>query len=236
MTALCSFSGGKDSCLALWRARQLGIDVRTLLVMFEESGERSRSHAIPLPLVRLQAQALGLDLVVRNASWKTYESVFTETLRQLRANGHEQAVFGDIDLQAHRDWEERVCAAAGIEAVLPLWLQDRRALADEVLTAGFRAVVVCTDSRYLGDEFCGRRYDAQFIADLPAGVDACGENGEFHTFVYDGPCFRHAVRYSIDGFDDYTAPAEYGGIRYRFARLTRHSRADGNDPEGSDPA
>lgn len=219
MTALCSFSGGKDSCLALWRARKLGIDVRTLLVMFEESGERSRSHSIPLPLIQLQAQALGLDLVVRNASWKTYETVFTETLRQLRTSGHEQAVFGDIDLQAHRDWEERVCAAAGIEAVLPLWLQDRRALADEVLAVGFRAVVVCTDSRYLGDEFCGRQYDAQFIADLPAGVDACGENGEFHTFVYDGPCFQHAVPYSIDGFDDYTAPAEYGGVRYRFARL-----------------
>lgn len=219
MTALCSFSGGKDSCLALWRARKLGIDVRTLLVMFEESGERSRSHAISLPLVQLQAQALGLDLVVRSTSWKNYEAVFIETLRQLRAGGHEQAVFGDIDLQAHRDWEERVCAAAGIEAVLPLWLQDRRALVDEVLAAGFRAVVVCTDSRYLGDEFCGRQFDAQFIADLPAGVDTCGENGEFHTFVYDGPCFRHAVRYSIDGFDDYTAPAEYGGVRYRFARL-----------------
>ena len=219
MTALCSFSGGKDSCLALWRARQLGIDVRTLLVMFEESGERSRSHAIPLPLIQLQAQALCRALVVRNASWKTYETVFIETLRQLRASGHEQAVFGDIDLQAHRDWEERVCAAADIEAVLPLWQQDRRALADEVLAAGFRAVVVCIDSRYLGDEFCGRPYDAQFIADLPAGVDACGENGEFHTFVYDGPCFRHAVRHSIDGFDDYIAPAEYGGIRYRFARL-----------------
>jgi len=219
MTALCSFSGGKDSCLALWRARKLGIDVRTLLVMFEESGERSRSHAIPLPLIQLQAQALGLDLVVRNASWKTYETVFTETLRQLRTSGHEQAVFGDIDLQAHRDWEERVCAAASIEAVLPLWLEDRRALADEVLAAGFRAVVVCTDSRYLGDEFCGRQYDAQFIADLPSGVDACGENGEFHTFVYDGPCFQHAVPYSIDGFDDYTAPAEYGGVRYRFARF-----------------
>lgn len=217
--ALCSFSGGKDSCLALWRALQQGIDVRTLLVMFEESGERSRSHALPLPLIERQAQALGLELVVRNASWKTYEAVFTEVLKQLRASGHEQAVFGDIDLQAHRDWEEKVCAAAGVTAVLPLWHNDRRKLADEVLAAGFRAVVVCTDSRYLGDEFCGRQYDAQFIADLPAGVDACGENGEFHTFVYDGPCFERPVAYSIDGFESYTAPAEYGGVRYRFARL-----------------
>lgn len=219
MPALCSFSGGKDSCLALWRATQQGLDVRTLLVMFEETGERSRSHAIPLPLIERQAQALGLDLMVRNASWKNYETVFTEALRQLYAGGHTVAVFGDIDLQAHRDWEEKVCAAAGITPCLPLWHGDRRELADEVLAAGFRAVVVCTDSRYLSDEFCGREYNAQFIRDLPAGVDACGENGEFHTFVYDGPCFRHPVEYSLAGFDDYTAPAELVGVRYRFARL-----------------
>lgn len=219
MPSLCSFSGGKDSCLALWRAIRQGLDVRTLLVMFEETGERSRSHAIPLALIERQAQALGLDLVVRNASWKTYETVFTEALRELCASGHDAAVFGDIDLQAHRDWEEKVCAAAGIAPCLPLWHGDRHELADEVLASGFRAVVVCTDARYLGDEFCGREYNAQFINDLPPGVDACGENGEFHTFVYDGPCFRRPVEFSLAGFDDYIAPAEFGGIRYRFARL-----------------
>lgn len=219
MHTLCSFSGGKDSCLALWRAIRQGLDVRTLLVMFEETGERSRSHAIPLALIERQAQALGLDLVVRNASWKTYETVFTEALRQLRASGHDTAVFGDIDLQPHRDWEEKVCAAADITPCLPLWHGGRRELADEVLASGFRAIVVCTDARYLGDEFCGREYDAQFIHDLPPGVDACGENGEFHTFVYDGPCFRRPVEFSLTGFDDYTAPAELGGVRYRFARL-----------------
>lgn len=217
--ALCSFSGGKDSCLALWRAQQQGLDVRTLLVMFEESGERSRSHSIPLALIERQARALRLALLTRNASWKSYEEVFIATLEQLRATDHEVAVFGDIDLQPHRDWEEKVCAAAGIEPVLPLWQQDRRALAEEVLASGFRAVVVCTDSRYLGDEFCGREYDASFIADLPAGVDACGENGEFHTFVYDGPNFSAPVPFNIAGFESYVAPPEYGGVRYHFARL-----------------
>ena len=217
--ALCSFSGGKDSSLALWRAMQASYDVRTLLVMFDESGERSRSHAIPRALIHAQANALGLDVVVREASWKTYEAVFIETLRELRASGHEVAVFGDIDLQAHRDWEEKVCALADIKPVLPLWQQDRRQLAQEVLDAGFRARVVCTDSRYLSDEFCGREYDAQFIADLPENVDACGENGEFHTFVFDGPCFNHPVPHRVEGFDDYTAPPEFGGVRYRFARM-----------------
>ncbi len=217
--ALCSFSGGKDSCLALWRAIQQGYWVRTLLVMFEESGERSRSHAIPLNLIEAQARALGCALVVRNASWKNYEAVFTAALRELRSADHTHAIFGDIDLQAHRDWEEKVCAAADVTPVLPLWHRDRRQLAREVLESGFRARVVCTDSRYLPDEFCGREYDAQFIADLPSSVDACGENGEFHTFVFDGPCFNHPVAHRVDGFDDYTAPAEFGGVRYRFARL-----------------
>lgn len=217
--ALCSFSGGKDSCLALWRAQRQGVDVRTLLVMFEESGERSRSHAIPPQLIERQARALGLNLVLRNASWKSYESVFTDALRTLLASGHTTAVFGDIDLQAHRDWEERVCAAAGVTPMLPLWRSDRAALAREVLQLGFRAVVVCVDGRYLGDEFCGREYDESFLRDLPPNVDACGENGEFHTFVYDGPSFSTAVEYSIDGFEDIVTPPEYGSVRYRFARI-----------------
>jgi uncharacterized protein (TIGR00290 family) len=220
MTALCSFSGGKDSCLALWRAQQQGIDVRTLLVMFEESGARSRSHALPTALIERQARALQLVLVTRSATWRSYESVFVDALRELRAQGHDIAVFGDIDLQAHRDWEERVCATAGITPVLPLWQQDRSALAREVLTAGFRAVVVCVDSRYLGDEYCGRQYDASFIASLPSGVDACGENGEFHTFVYDGPNFAAPVGYAIDGFEIVVTPPEFGAVRYCFAKVS----------------
>jgi uncharacterized protein (TIGR00290 family) len=217
--ALCSFSGGKDSCLALWRAQQQGIDVRTLLVMFDEAGARSRSHAIPLALIERQAKALRMDLVTRSATWQGYESVFVAALKELRAEGHEVAVFGDIDLQPHRDWEEKVCAAADLRAVLPLWQQDRRTLAREVLTSGFRAVVVCVDSRYLGDEFCGRQYDASFIASLPPQVDACGENGEFHTFVYDGPSFTAPVPYTFDGFEEIVTAPEFGAVRYCFARL-----------------
>lgn len=217
--AICSFSGGKDSCLALWRAQQQGLGVSTLLVMFDEDGERSRSHAIPLSLIERQAQALRMQLVVGRASWASYESVFTDCLRRLRATGHEVAVFGDIDLQEHRDWEEKVCAAADVHALLPLWLEDRHVLANEVLSAGFRAIVVCVDSRYLSDDFCGRDYDANFIRDLPPGVDVCGENGEFHTMVYDGPCFYEPVAFAIEGFESYVAPAAYGGTRYCFAKL-----------------
>jgi hypothetical protein len=114
-----------------------------------------------------------MQLVGPCASWTEYEPVFIRTLRELHATGHRTAIFGDIDLEPHREWEERVCAAAGVQPYLPLWQRNRRELADESLALGFRAVVVCTDSRYLGDEFCGREFDARFLADLPANVDAC---------------------------------------------------------------
>lgn len=219
MTALCSFSGGKDSCLALWTAQRAGLDVRSLLVMCEENGARSRSHALPRALLARQAHSLGMDLVTHNASWSSYEATFIEALKAFKANGFSSAVFGDIDLQAHRDWEEKVCAAAGIEPVLPLWQRNRLELAREVIDQGFRALVVCIDSRYLPDSFCGRDYDASFLADLPPNVDACGENGEFHTFVYDGPNFHTDVNFELKGFEPYVAPKEFGGTRYCFASL-----------------
>ena len=191
--AVISFSGGKDSCLALWRARQAGLDVRAVINMLEETGERNRSHGVPRSLLEAQASALEVELVAPPASWKDYEARFTEALAGLKSRGFEVAVFGDIDLQAHRDWEEKVCASAGLECHLPLWHEPREELAREVLRLGFRAIVVCTYSRFLDDRFCGRFYDEQFIADLPGHVDACGENGEFHTFVHAGPVFRAPI-------------------------------------------
>jgi uncharacterized protein (TIGR00290 family) len=215
--AVCSSSGGKDSLLALWFARQQGIQARTLLTMFDETGLRSRSHGVPRAIVERQARALGLELLAPSAGWADYEKVFVDALRTLRASGHERAIFGDIDLQAHRDWEERVCSEAGISACLPLWQMDRLQLARQSIALGFKAIVVCVDSRHLGDEFCGRRFDEAFIADLPAGVDACGENGEFHTFVYDGPLFAHPVDFALEGHREYVAPPQLGGGRYCFA-------------------
>lgn len=217
--AVWSSSGGKDSLLALWHAKQLGFEPATMLTMFDESGARSRSHGISRELMESQARALGLQLVTPCASWTGYEEMFVRTLRTLHAQHHRFAIFGDIDLQPHRDWEERVCAEAGLTACLPLWGRNRRELAAESLSLGFRSIVVCTDSRYLGDDFCGRAFDAQFIADLPAGVDPCGENGEFHTFVFGGPLFDAPLDVRVAFKEEYVAPAELGGARYCFARL-----------------
>ncbi len=196
--AFCSWSGGKDSCLALNRAVKDEYKVSHLLTMFDETGERSRSHAVSLEVMRAQAESLGLELIAPPASWQDYQAVFIEELKRLKAQKFDAAIFGDIDLQAHRDWEETVCAAAEIEAVLPLWNENRLDLVNEFLTEGFKSVVICVNEKYLPKEFCGRVFDEQFIKDLPEGVDACGENGEFHTFAFDGKLFKNPVPYKID--------------------------------------
>ena len=219
MTALVSWSGGKDSCLAFWRARQAGADIRLLITAMDENGARSRSHGVPPELLTEQAKALGLPLEFYHTSWKTYEEKFIGLLRDAHARGIRQAVFGDIDLVPHRDWEEKVCTAAGITAELPLWLEPRRKLVDEFIAAGFKAVVVCVNGNYLDQSFCGRDFDQQFLDDLPEGVDACGENGEFHTFVLDGPAFAYPVPFQRGLIEPYTAPAEFGATPYFFQTL-----------------
>lgn len=217
--ALVSWSGGKDSMLALREARAAGLDVRWLLAMLDETGLRLRSHGVPLGLMQAQADALGLELVAPSASWDDYQAVFTMHSRELAARGAEVAVFGDIDLQPHRDWEEQVCAAAGLRAELPLWGRARIDLARAFVALGYSARVVCVDSRHLPDHFCGRLFDAVFLDELPDGVDACGENGEFHTFVFDGPGFAHAVAHRVAAIAPHTAPARFGGGRYAYAVL-----------------
>ena len=127
--------------------------------------------------------------------------------------------FGDIDLMPHREWEEKVCAAANIEAILPLWNGDRLSLVNEFLNHGFKARVTCVDGRFLDESFVGNEFDAQFLAKLPKGVDACGENGEFHTFVYDGPNFSKPVKWKSLGKQKYVSPPEYGQVSYYFDLL-----------------
>ena len=219
MTAAVSWSGGKDCCLAMHRARAAGLQVRYLLAMFDETDERTRSHAIPRAVMEAQADALGLELVAPGASWADYEAIFVEALAALRGRGATDVVFGDIDLAPHREWEEKVCALADVTPHLPLWQEDRRALADEILALGYRAVVVCTDDRWLDASWCGRIYDRAFIASLPEGVDACGEKGEFHTFVTDGPPFRAPVRAEVMAVDSRIITFGQQSYTYHFARL-----------------
>jgi uncharacterized protein (TIGR00290 family) len=131
-----------------------------------------------------------------------------------------EAVFGDIDIASHREWEEKVCGMAGLHCHLPLWDENRLAIVNEFISAGFRAVVVCVDGSALPESFCGREFDQSFVDDLPAGVDPCGENGEFHTFAYDGPAFVNGpVAFRRVEIKTYESPAQYGGKIFYFQIL-----------------
>jgi diphthine-ammonia ligase len=191
--AVVSWSGGKDSCLALLLARERGLRVELLLTMADPDG-LSKSHALPEALIAAQAEAMGVRAVVVQARLQEYGAAFTSALTALRDQGLTHVVFGDIDLQAHRDWLEPVCRGAGLEAVFPLWGMRRVDVAQAILARGIRARVVCIDTRWLDAEVCGAEYDEGLLARLPAGVCPCGEDGEFHTFVWDAPGFDHPLR------------------------------------------
>jgi uncharacterized protein (TIGR00290 family) len=190
----CSWSGGKDSCLALWRTLRAGARLDCLLTMFTEDGERSRSHGLSRAVVEAQAAAIGVPLLTRAASWDDYEAAMVDLLSEAARRGVTAAVFGDIDIPRHRAWEESVCRQAGLAALLPLWQQDRLAILDEWWTAGFEATIVVARDGVVDRRYLGRVLDRSTAAELAAtGVDACGENGEFHTVVSAGPLFRRRL-------------------------------------------
>jgi len=191
--AAISWSGGKDSCLALLRARGAGIDVRTFVTMCEPDGT-SKSHALSPELVEAQVTRFGRTWHPVRVNSGEYRHAFSRMLADLVASGHVQMVFGDIDLKAHRDWLEPLCAQAGIEAVFPLWGERRQALAHEIIDRQIRACVVALDTSRLDASFCGADYDYEFLRRLPADVCPCGEDGEFHTFVFEAPGMTTPVR------------------------------------------
>jgi uncharacterized protein (TIGR00290 family) len=149
---------------------------------------------LPPDLVDAQVRALGGTPVSVRVATGEYATRFDAALRDLAAAGHTHMVFGDIDLQAHRDWLAPACERAGLVPLFPLWGESRDELARELVARGVRARIVCVDTRWLDASFCGVAYDADFLARLPAGVCPCGEDGEFHTFVTGGPGFAEALQ------------------------------------------
>lgn len=201
MKVFISWSGGKDSALACYRAMQNPeMQVAYFLNMLDETGVRSRSHGLNPELLQQQAKAAGVPMMQRSASWNNYEKEFKKALLDLKKEGVEAGVFGDIDLQAHRDWVERVCGEVGLRAILPLWNENRRKLIDELIGAGFKAKICVTDAKYMDESWLGCDIDAEFIrkAEAAGNIDLCGEKGEYHTFVYDGPIFREPVHFDCE--------------------------------------
>lgn len=214
--AVASWSGGKDSCLALWRSQKTGLDVKFLLTALDETGARTRSHGVSRALINAQGKSLGMRNEFISATWHEYQERFIEKLELIAGQGVTTAIFGDIDLLPHREWEEMVCAKAGIEPILPLWNENRLEMVNEFLAEGFNARVVCVDGRFLDESFVGVEFNRAFIASLPADVDPCGENGEFHTFVYDGPNFATPVEWKSMGKQTFVSPEEFGSHTYFF--------------------
>ncbi len=193
--AFVSWSGGKDCCLSCYRATLDGLQVRCLLNMVTEDGKWSRSHGLASKWLKMQAQAIGIPLVQRQTTGTNYEAEFKKALFALKQRGVTAGVFGDIDFNAHREWIDRVCSEAGIKPYLPLWGENQNRILTEFIDLGFKAVVVATKADLLGKEWLGREIDSDFLADLAKldNITPCGEAGEYHTLVIDGPIFGKKI-------------------------------------------
>jgi len=192
--AVASWSGGKESCLACYRALGQGYRVSHLLNVVWADVPRTMIHGLPQEVVAAQADAVGIPLVQAPTTWETYEEQFQKALAELRAQGVTMAVFGDIGNDENRAWDEKVCAAAGLEPLLPLWGMAPEEVLWEFMAAGFEALVVAVNGALLDETWLGRPVNQQFIAELSQReegppVNLCGENGEYHTLVVDGPLF-----------------------------------------------
>jgi uncharacterized protein (TIGR00290 family) len=196
---ILAWSGGKDSALALNELRQWeSAEIAFLLTTITEGRDRISMHGVRRELLLQQVRALDYSIeeiaIPQNCTNEIYEQQMRQALQKYYANGMRKVAFGDLFLQEIRDYREERMARIGMDCLFPLWGKPTDALADQFIDLGFRAVVACVDTQVLSREFSGREYDRDFIKDLPAGVDPCGENGEFHTFVYDGPIFNTRVQ------------------------------------------
>ena len=200
--AYISWSSGKDSAFALLEARRLGTaEIVGVLTTVSEVYDRVSMHGVRNALLDRQVEALGLPCLKvplpSPCSNEVYEQRMAAAIDRIKADGVRHVVFGDLFLEDIRAYREEKLAAVGMEAVFPLWRRDTAALAREMIARGFVAHLVTVDPRKLDRGFAGRRFDRDLLAALPAGVDPCGENGEFHTFVSAGPMFSAPIAVAV---------------------------------------
>ncbi len=200
MQVIASWSGGKDSCLACYKAIKNGFKVSHLLNFVTEDGTKSRSHGIDSGLIQKQAEAIGIPVIQVKTSWQTYEQKFKKTVEKLKQKGIKGIVFGDIDVQEHKEWTDRVSSELNVRAIQPLWRYKQRDLLEEFINEGFQAIVVSLKSDLFNKEWLGRKVDKNFLKDLDElasdtanDITLCGEKGEYHTFVTDGPIFKKKI-------------------------------------------
>ncbi|MCR5889085.1 diphthine--ammonia ligase [Hymenobacter sp. J193] len=214
-SVLLNWSGGKDAALALYHLlHDASYHVTDLLTSVSEPYQRVAMHGVRVELLEAQAQRIGLPLtqlqLPEMPDMATYEQQMVATLAPLQARGVTHAAFGDIFLEDLRRYREQQLARSGLSAVFPLWQRNPLELLRELWALGFRAVVVCVNEQLLDQRFCGRLLDEAFVRDLPPGVDPCGENGEYHSFVFEAPYFREPVPFTLGQQVRRTYPAPAG--------------------------
>ena len=197
-----NWSSGKDSCLALYKVMQDGVyEVTQLLTTVNKDHRRVSMHGLSIALLEEQAKSIGLPLkqvaFAEQVTMSDYSRIMENAVLDLTKEGFTHAIFGDIFLEDLRKYRDDELGKVSVTGVYPLWKKDTKATLKEFLSLGFKAITVCVNAKLLDKSFCGRKIDQSFIDDLPAGIDPCGENGEFHTFVYDGPIFKEPVNFTL---------------------------------------
>lgn len=212
MKSFIGWSGGKDAALALHTVVQEGRKVDALVTSISSDTNRVSMHGVRRELLEQQAAAMGLPLYTIELpgmpAMQAYETAVRQKHQALAGAGFTHCIFGDVSLEDLKNYRQNLLAQDGLTSIFPLWQLSGREVVRQFIEAGFKAVVVCVNSAALSKEFCGRHIDESFLADLPPGVDACGENGEFHTFVFDGPIFSHPILFTPGElvFKTYAAP------------------------------
>ena len=195
---VASYSGGKDSMLAIYRAIRLGMEPVRLITTYNTDLSRSWFHGIPDPVLQAVSHSLRIPVQLIRTSWQDYRENFLAQLKQDRQDGAEVCVFGDIDIEEHLEWCSGVCRDAGMEALFPLWHESRADLVRESISLGFQANITVVDTSRLSDRHLGHVLTEDTIRAIQSeGADICGENGEYHTFVSDGPIFSSPIPFSF---------------------------------------
>jgi uncharacterized protein (TIGR00290 family) len=214
MKAFINWSGGKDAALCLWKARQEGLPVEALVTTVSAATDRVTMHGVQRRLLEAQAAAIGLPLHVISLpaapGMEAYETAIGSSNRQLKEEGFTHVLSGDLFLDDLRTYRETLYAKDGLQPLFPLWRQPADQLIENLLTEGFRALTVAVNAQWLDAQWCGRELNADFFTSLPPGVDPCGENGEYHSFVFDGPLFRQALPFTLGGqtYKEYPSPVK----------------------------